>query len=152
MANDAEQVDSFLTTTFQSNTLNDQLSRRQLPRRLKSVKSNFVISLIAIITIAVTVINITLQHTNENNTRNSTNNNSPTIEWSLKDSIIPSNYTNCLTQYTLGYNLRLTICQNEQYGEIIDIRYFLNDKGTIKGIVLPKMVIFRLLQILPKIR
>ena len=38
----------------------------------------------------------------------------------FKKNKIITNYTNCISQYNLGFGIRLSFCENEQYGSIVD--------------------------------
>lgn len=62
----------------------------------------------------------------------------------------PLNHTfqNCVYQYKIGSGIRVSSCVNEQHGKIIDIRLFLKNKATLKGIAIPHIYLPRLVQAL----
>ena len=62
--------------------------------------------------------------------KSTTNNESLPIEYS-----VPTRISKCTRQYKLSRNVRRSLCKTEGHN-IVDIRFFLLKRGTIKGIAL----------------
>lgn len=55
--------------------------------------------------------------------------------WNISEALNKNNnYTKCPSQYKIKDGIRISLCNHTQFGMILDIRYFLNDKPSIKGI------------------
>ena len=60
-------------------------------------------------------------------------------------------YLNCEHQFDLAYNLRVSACKREDYGKILDVRLFINNHPSIKGIGIPFTSVPRLRSILTRL-
>ena len=57
--------------------------------------------------------------------------------WNVDKNMLITNYANCKSQYNIGFGIRLSFCNTEQYGSIIDIRHFSSNQSAIERINLP---------------
>lgn len=132
-------------------TVSTQL--RQLPvnimeELIKRMRSSAVLRMLFIFTSLVAIVNVTVNLTDIIKSNQNISGASAFDKWNVKDSQLNStNIVNCDKQYDLGFNIRLSYCETEQLGKMVDLRYFLNDKSTIKGIAMPKVVLSRLMDV-----
>ena len=78
------------------------------------------------------------------NSKNITNPTSKNEDWTIEQSIKNFEYENCEKHFDLGYNIVASICNREDFGEVFDVRVFINEKPTIKGIGIPYTLVPRL--------
>ena len=128
----------------------DALHNSQLREQIKILDGSTVISkvkargacalLLMFFTIVITINVYAVTQNRMNNNFNDS--------WSIDLARLNYSYSNCLQHYTIGGNIILSQCNNTQFGPIVDIRYFLNEKATIIGIAIPMKLIANLSKII----
>ena len=128
-----------------------QVLSSQINKTIKNTKNNAVLRLLCVIgLIAATVaasINI-VGNAHSFKTVNWKCVKSDT--WKVEENMIITNYSKCTSQYDIGFGIRLSFCENEQYGSIVDIRHFLNNHSTVRGINLPHKAALRVVAVINK--
>lgn len=123
----------------------DTLSGRRFIKSLKNrVAYSFLICCLLVVIIETSVL-LSLDVVKNYNT-NVTVEKDYDKTWFTNLSTGNQTFKNCVNYYDIGSNIRVSDCINDQYGRIVDIRIFLNDKATVKGIAIPHEILPRLVQ------